>query len=175
MNVPSAKMSVSVGDRCACVKIIGRANFTSSIDLRTLVDELLRKGYTHFVLELGECTLMDSTFLGVLAGFGLKINGPQGGSNGRTLELFNPTPRIEELLESLGVLHLFKITRGQVKATENAPALEVSHTPASREEITRTCLDAHELLMHLHPGNVSRFKDVARFLAEDLKKLKPES
>ena len=32
------------------------------------------KGYDRFVIDLSECALMDSTFLGVLAGFGLKMN-----------------------------------------------------------------------------------------------------
>ena len=40
-----------------------------------------------------------------------------------------------------------------------------------REEVQRTCLEAHETLMEINPNNVPRFKDVARFLAEDLKKM----
>jgi hypothetical protein len=49
--------------------------------------------------------------------------------------------------------------------------------PASptQEEVTRNCLEAHRTLMDIHPENVARFKDVAAFLAEDLKKLKPAS
>ena len=175
MSMPSAKMSVSVGEKCACVKITGRANFTSSIDLRTLLDELLRKGYEFFVLDLGDCTLMDSTFLGVLAGFGLKINGPRGEAKDRRLELFNPAPRIEELLESLGLMRLFKVARGPVVLPEPTQPTEAQPASPSREEVTRTCLDAHRLLMHLHPENVARFKDVAQFLAEDLKKSKERS
>ena len=69
-------MLVSIGEKCACIRIAGRANFTSSIDFKTLVNELLQKRFTYFVLDLRECTLMDSTFLGVLAGFGLRVNAP---------------------------------------------------------------------------------------------------
>src|SRR6185436_1456234 len=112
MSTPSAKMSVSVGERCACIRISGRANFTSSIDFKTLLTELLQKNYNYLVLDLSDCMLMDSTFLGVLAGFGLKMYGPQPDKVERTLELFNPNPRIAELLENLGVLHLFKVIQG---------------------------------------------------------------
>jgi hypothetical protein len=42
---------------------------------------------------------------------------------------------------------------------------------ASREEISRTCLEAHLTLMDINPDNVPRFKEVAKFLAEDLEKL----
>jgi len=71
MNSPSARMLVWVGEQFACIRIIGRANFTSSVDFRTLISELRQQGCSYFVLDLAECVLMDSTFLGVLAGFGL--------------------------------------------------------------------------------------------------------
>ena len=57
-----------------CVKIVGRANFTYGPDFKTLLTELVRKGCDHFIIDLSECVLMDSTFLGILAGFGLKLN-----------------------------------------------------------------------------------------------------
>ena len=63
----SAKLSVLVGKNFACVKIAGRANFTFSPDFKTLLGELMQKGYAHFIIDLSECVLMDSTFLGVLA------------------------------------------------------------------------------------------------------------
>jgi anti-anti-sigma regulatory factor len=175
MSAPSAKMQVCVGEKSACVKIAGRASFTSSIDFKTLLGELLQKGYVYFLLDLTECTLMDSTFLGVLAGFGLKMSGPQADKVERALDLFNPNPRIVELLENLGILRLFKVTQGEVVLPEGTAPCD--HTPASptREEVTRACLEAHKTLMEIDPANVSRFKDVTQFLAENLKKLKAEA
>ena len=114
---------------------------------------------------------MDSTFLGVLTGFALQMN-PQAGSNVGAIELLNPNTRISELLENLGVLQLFKITQAPLQPP---PGVEMqAHTPASptHEQVTRTCLEAHRTLMAVNPENAARFKDVAQFLAEDLKKLK---
>ena len=74
MATLSANLSVLVGKNFACVKVAGRANFASSPDFKTLLNELAQKGYRHFIIDLSECVLMDSTFLGVLAGFGLKLN-----------------------------------------------------------------------------------------------------
>ena len=48
---------------------------------------------------------------------------------------------------------------------------EAGPCSASKLDIARTSLAAHELLMALHPANVDKFKDVAEFLAEDLKRL----
>ena len=166
-----------MSDRLAVIRIIGRANFTSSIDFKLLINDLFEKGCTCFVLDLSECLLMDSTFLGVLAGFGLKMMivppphadaAPDAGA----IELLNPNTRIAELLENLGVIHLFKIRIG----TLDLPKEVAAHTPAqanpTREEVSRNCLEAHRILMDISPGNVPRFKEVTQFLAEDLKKSK---
>jgi len=162
-------MSVLVGERFVCVKIAGRANFTSSIDFKTLINELRQKGYSYFVLDLSECLLMDSTFLGVLAGFGLKMSTGSPESSAQPIELLNANERIVELLENLGVLHLFKLTQGcAAPAGEAAP---VPQAKTDKQEVTRACLEAHKTLMEINPANAARFKDVTQFLAEDLKKL----
>src|SRR6185503_13186530 len=109
MNALSNNLGVWVGDNLVCVKVAGRANFSGSVDLKTLVSAMWEKGYHHFVLDLTECLLMDSTFLGVLAGLGLKFNrnsqgsaAENGGTNGNgnhAIELLNPSVRIADLLE----------------------------------------------------------------------------
>ena len=165
-----AKLLVMADEGCACVRIIGRANFTSSVDFKALVDDLEAKGCSHFVLDLSECVLMDSTFLGVLAGLGLKLSGGNGDQAQRGVELFNPSPRIVELLDTLGVLHLFKVTRGSfTPPASGQPAERIAAEP-SKEEVGRTCLEAHQTLMDLNPANAAKFKDVAQFLAEGMKK-----
>ena len=172
MSTPSASMSVLVGNRFACIKIAGRANFTSSIDFRTLLNELQQKGCTYFVLDLSGCTLMDSTFLGVLAGFGLKMMPNEGEQKDAAIELLNPNARIIDLLECLGVLHLFKVTQGVVPLPEN-PQEHCHETVCStKDEVTRACLEAHRTLMAINPQNAAKFKEVAQFLAEDLKRAK---
>jgi anti-sigma B factor antagonist len=169
MALPSAKLSVLMGKDFACVKIAGRANFTFSPDFKTLLAELIQKGYGHFIIDLSECVLMDSTFLGVLAGYGIKLN-QAASSNGR-IELSNPNARVTELLENLGVLPLFKILTGSLQLSGDVCVQTPAPANPSREEITRTSLEAHQALMAANPDNVPRFKDVTLFLAEDLKNL----
>ena len=175
MTTPSARLLVLVGEKFSCVKIIGRANFTSSIDFKTLLNELREKGYNYFVLELSECVLMDSTFLGVLAGFGLKMSQGQAEHRDGTIELLNPSPRITELLENLGVLHLFKLNEGLLTPPQGTETRTHTCCNPNKEEVTRACLEAHRTLMEINPDNVRRFKDVTQFLAQDLKKLKPSA
>jgi anti-sigma B factor antagonist len=170
MPTSSAKLLVLVGKDFACVKISGRANFSFSPDFKVLLTGLAQKGYNHFIIDLSECVLMDSTFLGVLAGFGLKMN-QAADPNQRGVELSNPNARITELLENLGAIHLFKIISGPLQLANDVQTTAPDPANASHEEITRTCLEAHQTLMAMNPDNVARFKDVTQFLAEDLKTL----
>jgi anti-anti-sigma regulatory factor len=170
MATSSVNLSVLVGKNFACVKITGRANFSSSPDFKTLLEELVRRGYGHFIIDLSECVLMDSTFLGILSGFGLKLN-PSGSPDKCGIELLNPNPRVTELLENLGALHLFKLITGALALPSDVKACVPESIHPTHEQITRTSLEAHQTLMAVNPENVARFKDVTQFLAEDLKNL----
>jgi len=170
MGNAAANLSVWVGDHVVCIKIAGRASFHDSVDFKTLVNCLWQKGQTRFVLDLTECPLMDSTFLGVLAGLGLRfgqeptVNGPA------RIELLNPSNRISDLLENLGIAHLFKVLRGAAPTADPLKPVPQAAANPDRQELSRTCLEAHKLLMEINPDNVPKFKDVTRFLEEDLKK-----
>lgn len=171
MAVPSAKILVLADGDCAWVKILGRANFTYGPDLKALLTGLAEKRYGRFIVDLSECALMDSTLLGILVGFGLKM--AQGTSPAQgVVELLNPNARIADLLENLGALPLFKVTNSASATPEGVQAQTPASVNPTREQITRTCLEAHQSLMAVNPDNAARFKDVTRFLAEDLKNLK---
>jgi len=168
MDSSSAKLMVAVFDRTVCVQINGRADFTSSLDLKKLITELWEHGYSHFIFDLCECRMMDSTFAGVLSGISIQLsNGHEGP---RPLELFNLNQRVSETLESLGVSDLFKIAGGKAPVTDKYEPLAKGES-ATQLDLARTCLEAHTTLMTIRPENVKKFKDVAQFLAEDLKRL----
>ena len=170
MNKPPTTLMVALSDSAVCLKISGKASFTNSLDFKNVVNELVNRGYCRFILDLADCTMMDSTFLGVLAGVGLKFTQQNGEPNG-SVELLNPTQRITDLLENLGVVHLFKITHASAPAGDFKA---VEEKRADRTDVTRTCLEAHRTLMGINPENIRKFKDVTEFLAEDLKKLERE-
>jgi hypothetical protein len=88
------------------------------------------------------------------------------------LEIYKPNERVLDLLDNLGISHFFTQIQcppalsGGFNVTAPAP------TPASKEEISQTCLEAHRTLMAVNPDNIPKFKEVTQFLAEDLKKSK---
>jgi len=175
MTSAPAKLLVFVHDRLVCIKIIGRANVGASIDFKRLVSELMEKDLSCFVLDLSDCLLMDSTFLGVLAGFGLRVSAEHNGHS-RSIELLNPNLRVTELLENLGVAHLFQASQHRTEEVSTGACEEaVPGVQPTREETTHNCLEAHRVLMEVNPDNAARFKDVTAFLTEDLKKLRAAS
>jgi anti-sigma B factor antagonist len=169
-------LSVAVVERTAFVKLPPRANFASSVDFKTLVNELRPRGVDRFVLDLGECVTMDSTFLGVLAGLALRnSDGKELTADGQRLhlDLLNPNQRISDLLDNLGVVHLFNVLYQANPCTAIFEPLNDRPVP-TKEEISRNCLEAHEILMKVNPDNVPKFKEVTQFLAEDLRKIKEQ-
>jgi anti-sigma B factor antagonist len=163
---------VALVGEAVCVKISGRANFSLSIDFKRLVMEMAGRGYSRFIFDLSECVLMDSTFLGVLAGIALRFFDPKITDDQYLVELLNPNPRIADLLENLGIAHLFKIQNHGPECIFTPVAAEA----VSRVEVTRNCLEAHRTLMSISPENIGKFKEVTQFLAQDLKKMeKPAS
>ena len=62
------KLSVAVLAETAVIKVKGRANAALSVQFKSLAAELRDTGRKNLVVDLGECEMMDSTFLGVLAG-----------------------------------------------------------------------------------------------------------
>lgn len=169
MGAASPILQVAVAEQVALVKISGRASFNCSVDFKTLVYELRDRGCRKFVLDLGECLIIDSTFLGVLAGFGLKLSETPGETANVTL--LNPNSRILDLLDNLGVAHLFCVVRGEDPLSDKCRELQRREGGSGKAETTRTCLEAHETLMKINPANIPKFKDVARFMAEDLKRI----
>jgi anti-sigma B factor antagonist len=158
---------VAVQDNVALIRIIGRASFTFSVPFKTLIHELRQRGFLRFVLDLTECVTMDSTFLGVMAGLVLRGTDEPP----IALELLNPSDRVADLLENLGIAHLFKVQKGPAPLESQFDSAHDQQSP-TREELTETSLEAHQTLMSANPDNVARFKEVAQFLAEDMKKLK---
>ena len=152
-------IQVAVVDAVACVKIAGPANFALGVDFKTVVASSCEQGGRVLLLDLTDCVNMDSTFLGILMSMTSRLD---------RIELLNPSERILDLLDTLGVLDLLKVGRGENPFETKFCTAESSQ--ANKRTLTEASLEAHKLLMEINPENVPRFKDVARFLAEDLKR-----
>ena len=148
------------------VKVVGRGSFQNSGCLKAFYQQLLKDGVSRFVVDLGACTYLDSTFLGILLGLGLKL---KEAGEGR-LHILNASSRNLELLRNLGLDRLISIDPQNIEldGVTEKPLEEVPCPLPSRAEAAPTILEAHTNLMEFDARNVPKFKDVVEFLREDL-------
>lgn len=98
-------VSVSHVDGVAVVEVTGDLDCYTAPQLRDALLQLVADGSTEVVLDVGRCSFIDSTGLGVLVG-GLRRLRQDGGD----MVLRAPTPTTVTLLEVTGVIKLFEIT-----------------------------------------------------------------
>ena len=170
MNTPSAELTVFRAKDFACVRIVGRANFASAPGFQDAVESLIREHPARLVMDLVQCQLMDSTFLGVLTVGAVKFR--QSTSAPVSIELSNANARIAGLVEGLGVKDLFTEISGDLELPAGAHAGRVHVEGATKLQLKITSLTAHDQLMQINDANKSKFAELARVLKEDLDSLK---
>lgn len=143
------------------IRIEGRASFLNSACLRDFVNQMLKSGKTRFVIDFLRCTSMDSTFLGVLAGFALEL---RKGTPKGSLILTRMGQRNLELIRNLGLHKLLTIDSSEAGA--GSQACDTPLVGAARGEIenARLVLEAHENLVAADESNRGKFQDVLVFM-----------
>ena len=124
---------------------------------------MINRGHREFVVDLRNCPVMDSTFMGTLAGVALRLRELGQGH----LHVINLNERNHDLLSNLGLDQLFAIDMCPVKSNDT-PTESLDAAPADRTTQAEAMLEAHEALVEADPGNLTKFKDVLEYLKQDL-------
>ena len=114
------------------------------------------------IFDFTECTYIDSTFIGILAGYAINAK-----NNGKTVICNNVSDKIKESLVTMGIVRFLKLEKDVAVPAEGYK--ELSDLPISSIDRTRYILDAHKTLVEISEDNKKRFADVMRFLELDLK------
>ena len=161
----NAQPSILVGtaNRTVWVRVEGKGSFLNSTGLKEFAKEMINRGFREFAIDLRNCTVMDSTFMGTLAGVALRLRELGQG----TLRVTNLNERNSDLLSNLGLDQLFVI-----ESLNSAP-LQAAQTPlaaAAPDKTTQaqTMLEAHEACVEANEANAAKFKDVLEYLKQDL-------
>ena len=162
-----SSIQVGVNGPTVWVKVEGKGSFLNSGNLKEFAREMLDRGYREFVIDLADCAMMDSTFMGTMASVALRLKELGRGH----LHVVHCRNRSRELLSGLGLDQIFDIHSNGSTAPE-CEALEGETGDQSREnekqEQAETMLEAHEALCEAAPENLLRFKDVLDYLKQDL-------
>ncbi len=143
------------------IKIRGRASFANSGSIRDFMSEEIKEGKRRFVFEFSQCSGMDSTFLGVLAGSALELRKkkPTG-----SLVFCGLGTRNLELIRNLGLHRLATVDVGDSSPEEGNLSTLDQGDKMGELEGARLCLRAHENLVEADQSNKSKFQDVLVFL-----------
>jgi anti-sigma B factor antagonist len=149
------------------VKVEGKGSFLNSGNFKEFARKMVERGYRDFVVDLDNCVMLDSTFMGTMAGVALRLKELGQGH----LRVVHCGERSHELLSGLGLDQLFSIQ----KNGSAAPQCELLKNQAQPESVQekkveqkKEMLDAHEALCQAAPENIPRFKDVLDYLKQDL-------
>ena len=161
------------------MRVVGRGTFQNGQPLRRYALEMMGHGYHQFIIDLGQCQGMDSTFLGMLAGIGLRLQ--QDNRKGQ-VHVVEVGPRNLELLQTLGLDRLFDVqTTNNFQVREAVPAdadykrlpdtdIADLTKPLNKNDTADLMLEAHDNLIRADHRNVDRFQDLTKFLRENVEK-----
>ena len=162
-----SSIQVGVNGGAVWVKVEGKGSFLNSGSLGEFTRQMVNRGYREFVVDLEKCAMMDSTFMGTMAGVALRLKELGHGH----LHVVHCGERSRALLTGLGLDQIFSIHANGA----TAPQCELFQRESTAEspdekkqESARQMLDAHQALCDAAPQNLSRFKDVIDYLKQDL-------
>ncbi len=161
-----SSIQVGINGPSVWVRVEGRGTFLNSGNFKQFAREMIERGYREFIVDLHECVMMDSTFMGTMAGLALRLRELGEGR----LQVVHCGHRSRDLLSGLGLDQLFQITSNGASAPQCAT---LQKSALGKQEQARQMLDAHEALCEAAPENLPRFKDVLEYLKQDLHEKAP--
>ncbi|MDP0501374.1 MAG: STAS domain-containing protein [Verrucomicrobiota bacterium JB022] len=145
------------------VRIAGRATLHNSAPLKRFFQRMIDQGRRRYLLDFQDCTGVDSTFLGILAGTSIQLlqAKPQG-----TITLARMSDRVGELVRNLGLhkLPTIKVVELDGSGSGDAKSEALPAEKLSEREGARMILQAHENLVEIDASNRAKFQDVIAFL-----------
>ena len=162
-----SSIQVGVNGPTVWVRVEGKGSFLNSGSLKEFAREMLDRGYREFVMDLADCAMMDSTFMGTMASVALRLKELGRGH----LHVIHCGNRSWELLSGLGLDQIFDIHADGTAAAPECQALERASDGSRQErkqQQTQTMVEAHDALCKAAPENIFRFKDVLEYLKQDL-------
>ena len=136
----------------------------NSTGLKEFAKEMVNRGYREFAVDLKNCPVMDSTFMGTLAGVALRLRELGQGQ----LRVINLNERNQDLLSNLGLDQLFTLGGDDDSGAMPGAAKPLDGGPTDKTTQTQTMIEAHEAVVEANPENAAKFKDVLEYLKQDL-------
>lgn len=159
-------MMVARSGDAVYVRISGPGNMKICPTLQDFAKRMIVEGYQKFIIDLIQCSTMDSTFMGTLVEMA-SLAPPMAES----LMIINAQPHCEGLLEGLGLDNVLRIKQGDT----DLPKVELQPLPefaATQTERMRLIRKAHENLVKVDERNEEEFGPFLRQLIKEMGKMR---
>ncbi len=148
---------------------IEKGCFLNSPDMERFINTRSAEGHKRFVVDLGQCSGLDSTFMGMLMGAAKRLVKAAG-----CLQIVNAQGRNAQLLRGLGVHYFCPVSEDAAclecpshQSYQPVECDELPHEKLTRQDHKAHCLKAHETLASACPENQNRFSEVVRIMKEE--------
>lgn len=118
----------------------------------------------RYVVDLDNCTTMDSTFMGMLASIGLF----QRQTTGSSVVVVNIQDHVRHLLNTLGLKYILDMRKDRVEVAEGRELSAAPQPQMSRMQRILMMLEAHERLVDIDSENEIKFEGVLKSLRDSL-------
>ena len=143
----------------------GPATLNNSLYFQDFVVEMQNKGYKKFIIDMAHCTMMDSTFMGMLT---MLASSPK--EIVESLKLINLNEKHITLLSNLGLVDILPIVPGKIEVptVETTQLNEYTYDQKRRLSLI---LEAHKKIVECsakHNENNEIFAEFIKELTEEL-------
>jgi len=156
-------------DEFSWIRCEGKGSFQNSPCIKERANNEIESGSIKIVIDLEDCTGMDSTFMGTMAGIAMRLLKIPGAS----LQVATPGKRNRQSLEDLGLDAIMDLDP-EDGSWDARLIVARKHMQPYAEGMTNLknaphVLDAHKKLCEADANNTEKFNTVLDFLEADVK------
>jgi anti-sigma B factor antagonist len=151
------------------IRVVGLGNFNNAGPMREYCEKAFSEDVPAVIVDLRDCTGLDSTFMGTLMGFlDFKVK-----ESPVTVSVVNATPPTMRAMNSLGLPKILHVKTEPVKAPEGI-LMRLQEGWQDRHRRTRLIRDAHVALVKADKENEQRFGPFVEALIKEARELMDE-
>ena len=166
---PNSSILVGCNQKVVCIRVQGKGSFQNSTGIKQFATAMIHRGHRNFVVDLADCPVMDSTFMGTLTGVALRLREIGQGE----VHVINSNARNTDLLAGLGLDQILSLDgassdEGLYHSVDEESLALSPEQAADKKATTETMIAAHQALVDADPENFCKFKDVIDYLKQDI-------
>lgn len=153
----------AVGKNAVFVRAHGLASMNNCLCVRDFIDHMLDEGHNFLIIDLADCTGMDSTFMGLIAGaatYDLNEHAPG-------VAIVNANRSLQSLIEEVGITE-FVLIESEPFEDPNIQFIPLPEKTDERERLA-CIVQAHQKLIPLSEQNEKVFGPLLATIEAEMK------